>query len=58
MNPGLHLSRDKRSPEVPQNWAEVEDAFEKVKLSYDKGKKREVVRFKLMVRFEKPGSQD
>ena len=26
----------KRSPEVPQNWAEVEDAFEKVKLSYDK----------------------
>ena len=26
----------KRSPEVPQNWTEVEDAFEKVKLSYDK----------------------
>ena len=26
----------KRSPEVPQNWAEVEDAFEKVKLSYDR----------------------
>ena len=23
----------KRSPEVPQNWTEVEDAFEKVKLS-------------------------
>ena len=26
----------RRSPEVPQNWTEVEDAFEKVKLSYDK----------------------
>ena len=26
----------KRSPEVPQNWAEVEDAFDKVKLSYDR----------------------
>ena len=26
----------KRSPEVPQDWAEVEDAFDKVKLSYDR----------------------
>ena len=28
----------KRSPEVPQNWAEVEDAFEKVKLREEEGR--------------------
>ena len=36
LNPGLHLSRGHLKTEVPQNWAEVEDVFDKVKLSYDR----------------------
>ena len=85
----------KRSPEVPQNWTEVEDAFDKVNgrsyvvetdggaaylrnrryikastatarrnvvgasiAAVNKGKKREGVRFKLIVQFKEPGSKD